>query len=165
MDMIPVLTQEFEQEAEITRKFLPLIPDHKLDWKPHEKNMSLKALAVHIAEIPQWTENALTTHGMDFADGYEPTPINSTDELVELFEESVQKGKEALEAADESDLQGEWSIRNGDQVFMTMTKYETIRHALNQTTHHRAQLGMYLRLLDIPIPGSYGPSADDQQGF
>lgn len=162
MKLIPILQQEFEQEAAITRKFMPLVPQDKFDWQPHNKNMTLKQLAVHIAEIPQWAEMALTTEGMDFADGYEPTPIKSVDGLMNLFEESVQKGKEALQKADEEDLKTDWVMRNGDQVLMTMSKYEMIRHSLNQTTHHRAQLGMYLRLLDIPIPGSYGPSADDQ---
>lgn len=163
MDIISILQQEFEQEAAITRKFLPLIPEDKFDWKPHEKNMTLKQLAVHIAEIPQWAEMALTTDGMDFADGYEPTPIKSREGLMNLFEESVQKGKEALANADEEDLEPDWTMRNGDQVLMTMSKYEVIRHSLNQTKHHRAQLGMYLRLLDIPIPGTYGPSADEQE--
>ena len=162
MDIIPLLKKEFEQEAQTTRKFLSLVAKDKFDWKPHEKNMTLKQLAVHIAEIAAWPEMALRTEELDFADGYEPTPVSSTDELLTLFEASVRKGKEALNEAKEEDLLPDWTMRNGEQVLMVMTKYEVIRHSLNQTTHHRAQLGMYLRLLDIAIPGSYGPSADEQ---
>ena len=162
MKMIPILKKEFEQEAAITRKFLPLVPEEKFGWKPHEKNMTLKELAVHIAEIPAWVDMAFNTDELNFADGYEPTEVKSTEGLMNLFEESVQKGNGALDNADEEDLKLNWIMRNGDQIIMEMTKYEMIRVSLNQTTHHRAQLGMYLRLLDIPIPGSYGPSADDQ---
>lgn len=161
MKMIPVLKQEFEQEAAITRKFLPPIPEDKFDWKPHEKSMTMESLAIHIAEIPAWVDMAFNTEELDFADGYEPTKINGSEGLMNLFEESVQKGKDAFAEATEDDLLPEWTMRNGDQVLMVMSKYEVIRHALNQTTHHRAQLGVYLRLLDIAIPGSYGPSADD----
>jgi uncharacterized damage-inducible protein DinB len=162
MDLIPIFSKELEQEAQTTRKFLKLIPADKFNWKPHKKSMSLKQLSVHIAEIPAWIENALNTSGMDFADGYEPTPISDTDALQSLLEESVQKSKAALDEADEEDLLPDWTMRNGDQVLMVMPKHTVIRHSLNQLTHHRAQLGVYLRLLDIPVPGSYGPSADEQ---
>lgn len=163
MELIPIFKNELEQEVETTRKFLKLVPDDKFDWKPHEKSMSLKELTVHIAEIPGWIETALTTDVLDFADSdYEPTPIENADDLLELLEQSVQKSKAALDEADEDDLLPDWTMRNGDQVLMVLPKHGIIRHSLNQITHHRAQLGVYLRLLDIPIPGSYGPSADEQ---
>ncbi|HKK44316.1 MAG TPA: DinB family protein [Balneolaceae bacterium] len=163
MEIIPLLLKEFTQEAEITRKFLKLVPADKFDWKPHEKSMSLKQLSVHIAELPSWTHMALDTDGMDFAESdYTPTPVKNSEELLSLFEDSFEKGKESLKEAGEKDLQPTWTMRNGDQILNRMTKYEVIRHSFSQTTHHRAQLGVYLRLLDIPIPGSYGPSADDQ---
>lgn len=162
MELIPLFTNELEQEAETTRKFLKLVPDDKFDWKPHEKSMSLKELTVHIAEIPGWIESALSKDVLNFADGYEPAPVESSDDLVKLLEQSVQKSNSALDEADEDDLLPDWTMRNGDQVLIVMPKHEVIRHSLNQLTHHRAQLGVYLRLLDIPIPGSYGPSADEQ---
>lgn len=162
MELIPIFKKELKQEAETTRKFLNLVPDDKFDWKPHEKSMSMKELTVHIAEIPGWIETALTTSVMDFADGYEPTPVENTGELLELLDGSVQKSKAALDEAEEEDMLPDWTMRNGDQVLMVMPKHEIIRHSLSQLTHHRAQLGVYLRLLDIPIPGSYGPSADEQ---
>lgn len=163
MKLIPLFTNELEQEAQTTRKFLKLVPEDKFDWKPHEKSMSLKELSVHIAEIPGWIETALSKDVLDFADNdYEPTPVENSDDLLELLDQSVQKSNTALDEADEEDLLPDWTMRNGDQVLMVMPKHAVIRHSLNQITHHRAQLGVYLRLLDIPIPGSYGPSADEQ---
>jgi uncharacterized damage-inducible protein DinB len=163
MNVIPLLQKEFNQEAEITRKFLERVPIDKFDWKPHEKSMSLQNLVVHIAELLWWAEMALSTKELDFAEmDYTPTPVSNQEELLALFEESYDKGKQALNEADEEDLLPEWTMRNGDQVLMVMTKYEVIRHSLDQTTHHRAQLGVYLRLLDIPVPASYGPTADEQ---
>ena len=91
-----------------------------------------------------------------------PTSVNNTAEILAILEKSVAAGKAALENAKEEDLNGRWVLKNGDQVLADYSKYETIRHSLSQTSHHRAQLGVYLRLLNIPIPGSYGPSADSQ---
>jgi uncharacterized damage-inducible protein DinB len=162
MQIIPLLLKELEQEASTTRKMLQRVPNDQWDWKPHEKSMSMKQLTVHIAELPSWVQMAVTTSELDFAKmDYTPTPVNSTDELVSIFEKSYKEGTDALTAASEDDLLPAWTLRNGEQVYMVMTKYEVIRHSLAQTIHHRAQLGVYLRLLNIPIPGSYGPSADE----
>jgi uncharacterized damage-inducible protein DinB len=162
MQIIPLLMKEMDQEASITRKMLERVPGDKFDWKPHEKSMNMKQLTVHIAELPGWVQMALTTSELDFAKmDYTPTPVGSTEELLSIFEKSYEKGKAALNAANEDDLLPTWTLRNGDQVYNIFTKYEVIRHSFAQTTHHRAQLGVYLRLLNIAIPGSYGPSADD----
>lgn len=162
MDIIPLLLKEMEAEAVTTRKMLALIPTDKLGWKPHEKSMSMESLAVHIAELPSWVSMALTTSELDFAAmDYKPTPIADAKELLPLFETSFTSGHEALQSAKEEDLLPSWTMRSGDKIHAVMTKYEVIRHAFSQTTHHRAQLGVYLRLLNIPIPGSYGPSADE----
>ena len=162
MQIIPLLLKEMEQEAAITRKMLERVPDDKFDWKPHEKSMTLKQLSTHIAELPSWVKMALTTSELDFSKmDYTPTPVSNKDELISVFEKSLAEGKAALSEAKEEDLLPTWTLRNGEKVFSVMTKYEVIRHAFAQTTHHRAQLGVYLRLLNIPIPGSYGPSADE----
>ncbi len=162
MEIIPLLLKEMDQEAQITRKFLKRVPIDQFSWKPHEKSMPLQNLVVHIAELPGWVDMGLNTDGIDFATTpYQPTPVSNSDELLALFEESLEKGKKALSQATEDDLLGTWTLRNGEQIISEMTKYEVTRHAFSQTTHHRAQLGVYLRLLDIPIPGSYGPSADE----
>jgi uncharacterized damage-inducible protein DinB len=162
MDIIQLLLKEFESEATITRKMLERVPDGKWDWKPHPKSMSLESLSVHVAELPGWPHLMLTTSELDFAASpYTPTKITSPADLLAHFEEAVAKGRSALQAATEDDLLPTWTLRNGEQVYSVYTKYEVIRHAIAQNIHHRAQLGVYLRLLDIPIPGSYGPSADE----
>ena len=162
MDIIPLLAKEFEQEAATTRKMLALVPNDKFDWKPHPKSMSMKQLAVHVAEIPSWPDMMLKTSELDFATfPYQPSPAESADDLLKMLEQSVGSTNEAFSKAKEDDLQPTWTLRNGDHIIAVMSKYEAIRHAFSQTTHHRAQLGVYLRLLNIPIPGSYGPSADE----
>lgn len=163
MKVLPLLKNEFEEEAALTRRFIQLIPSEKFEWQPHEKSMTLLALSVHLAEIPGWTDMMLNTTELDFQAGdYKPTTIGSLKELLALFEASFNKGKSALEKAREEDLSERWVMRNGEMILLDLNRYQAIRHSLNQTTHHRAQLGVYLRLLNISIPGSYGPSADDQ---
>ncbi|MDB5208748.1 MAG: DinB family protein [Flavisolibacter sp.] len=162
MDILKALLKEMEAEAVTTRKMLALIPADKLSWKPHEKSMNMQSLAVHIAELPSWVLMGLSTSELDFATmDYTPTVANNATELLALFETSFTSGYNALKAAKEEDLLPSWTMRSGEKVHAVMTKYEVIRHSFSQTTHHRAQLGVYLRLLNIPIPGSYGPSADE----
>lgn len=149
-------------EAVTTRNMLSRIPDDKLDWQPHAKSMPMRTLAVHIAELPTWMPMALNTDGLDFATmDYTLTPVSSTADLVHIFEKSQEAGKMALETATEADLEPTWTMRQGDVILKVHTKGEVIRHAISQTIHHRAQLGVYLRLLEVAIPGSYGPSADE----
>ncbi len=161
--MIPLFLQEIDQEAVTTRKMLERVPADKFDWQPHPKSMTLKQLSTHIAELPSWPAMAVNSTELDFASApYEAVPLTDTKGLLELFEKSLAQGRGALEKADESKLDEEWLLRNGEQILATMTKASMIRISISQTIHHRAQLGVYLRLLNIPIPGSYGPSADDQ---
>lgn len=166
MKIIPAFQQEFEAEAATTRKFLALVPADKLDWQPHPKSMTIRQLATHIAEIPGWVTMAVDTDVLDFAaHPYEPAPVSSVDDLLAIFDREAASGRQTLATVSEEQLDLPWEMRYGDKVLAQLTKGETIRHAFSQTTHHRAQLGVYLRLLDIPIPGSYGPSADDAAGF
>ncbi len=161
---IQMLVKEMDQEAQTTRKMLSRIPDDKYDWKPHPKSMSIRQLAVHIAELPTWVSMALTTDELDFAkNAYAPAPVKNTKELLELLEKSLAEGRARLEKADEKQLAENWSLRHGEKIFFTSTKGEVIRMTYCQIVHHRAQLGVFLRLLDIPIPGSYGPSADETE--
>jgi uncharacterized damage-inducible protein DinB len=162
MDIIKALLKEMETEAITSRKMMQLVPTEKLSWKPHEKSMSMQNLAVHIAELPSWVTMALTSTELDFAAmDYIPTPVTDASDLLLLFETSLKSGVASLTNAKEDDLLPTWTMRTGEQIHAVMTKYEVIRVSLAQTIHHRAQLGVYLRLLNIPIPGSYGPSADD----
>ena len=162
MSIIEMLQKEMESEAQTTRKMLSRIPDDKYDWRPHTKSMPMHNLAVHIAELPSWVSMALHTDGIDFATmDFTPTPVSNTADVLDLFEKSLAEGKAALSNATEADLAPIWTMRNGDVILSTDTRGEVIRMAYSQIVHHRAQLGVYLRLLDIPIPGSYGPSADE----
>jgi uncharacterized damage-inducible protein DinB len=162
MSLIPMLIQEMDHEAQTTRKMLSRVPNDKYDWRPHEKSMTVQNLATHIAELPSWVSMVLTTSELDFASSpYEPKNIRDTKDLLNYMEENLKNGRSELEKACESQLEESWTLRNGDTVYNTSSKAEVIRMAYCQVVHHRAQLGVYLRLLNIPIPGSYGPSADD----
>ena len=162
MRLIPILLKEMENEATTTRKMLERVPDNKFSWSPHPKSMTIQRLATHIAELPTWVTMVLSTRELDFANNsYQQVQIKNTQELQEYFEKSLRQGKESLQKATDEDLLPNWTLRNGEQIYSVNTKGEVIRMAYCQIVHHRAQLGVYLRLLDIPIPGSYGPSADE----
>ncbi len=165
MDSLPNLKNELKQEYETTRKFIDNFPEGKNDYAPHEKSMKMMGLAIHIVEILGWTDYMLKNDKLDFAAGdYQPTVINTKEELQQKMEEFYLASKTALENTDEEILNGRWTMHMGEQLLADFSKYEAIRHALSQLIHHRAQLGIYYRLNDIPVPGSYGPSADEQ-GF
>jgi uncharacterized damage-inducible protein DinB len=162
MTFMEFFLQQLEEEAVTTRKMLSRVPTDKFDWKPHEKSMEIKRLATHVAELPTWIPMTLDTDELDFAKSeYKPVQLKNTDELMQYFEECLIKGRKALEYGNEKDLEKPWTLRNGEQVYSTSPKRDVIRMSLSQIIHHRAQLGVYLRLLNIPIPGSYGPSADE----
>lgn len=162
MATIPSLLKEMANEAATTRKMLSRIPADKLDWRPHPKSMDIRNLAIHIAELPTWTKMALETDELDFATmDYKMPEVTNADDLLAIHEKSLQEGMESLEKADESTFGQPWTLRTGDQVLSVSPREEVIRMSYSQIVHHRAQLGVYLRLLDVPIPGSYGPSADE----
>lgn len=159
--IIPAMLKEFAEENAVTRQFLALVPDDKHDWAPHEKSMKMAALATHIAELPSWVALGVHTDELDFANSsWEPTEVADNAAILAIFDKSVETGVAALNAADEAHFNEEWILRTGDKIHARMTRFEMMRHAFQQTVHHRAQLGVYLRLLNIPIPGTYGPSAD-----
>ncbi len=163
MELIPLFLSEMEQEAKTTRTMLERIPDDKYDWQPHPKSMTIRQLATHIAELPTWVTMVLTTDELDFASNpYQPTEINTTADLMNYAERCIADGRLQLVPENESLLTKPWTLRDGETIYMLSPKHEMIRMTFCQIVHHRAQLGVYLRLLDIPIPGSYGPSADEQ---
>lgn len=158
-----LLAKELEQEAYTTRKMLSIVPNDKYSWKPHEKSMTIKSLVTHIADLLSWPEMVLRTKELDFTNNtHQIDDVNNTLSLINFFDSSAEKSLQALENAELATLDETWILRSGESIFIEGTKYEVIRTSLAQQIHHRAQLGVYLRLLDIPIPGSYGPSADDQ---
>lgn len=162
MNRIGMFLKELNEAAATTRKMLERVPTDKFDWQPHPKSMTVKRLATHIAELPSWITMALTTDELDFANNpYQPEDIKDTEELLAYFEKSLADGRSHLTDQYEEVLDKGWTLRNGEQVYSVEPKADVIRMSLNQVVHHRAQLGVYLRLLNIPIPGSFGPSADE----
>ena len=163
MTFIESFQKELDREAGTTRKMLERVPADKYDWKPHEKSMTLRQLATHVAEIPTWLGMVLTTSELDFAsNSYQPATITNPVEMISFFEKSLTDGRAALANATDEQLKDTWTMRSGAQVFACDPKDEVLRGCFCQVVHHRAQLGVYLRLLNVAIPGSYGPSADDQ---
>jgi len=162
MNRLQLFMQELNSEAGVTRKMLSIVPEDKYDWKPHPKSMSIRQLAGHVAELPGWVEMALNTSELDFATSpYTFPEFKDNKALVAFFEQNLESGMKNLLAAKEETLDEPWTLRNGEQVYMTEPKADVIRTSISQIIHHRAQLGVFLRLLDIPIPGTYGPSADE----
>ncbi|REC44751.1 DinB family protein [Chryseobacterium pennipullorum] len=163
MDTLSQFKDEFETEYQTTKKFFEAYPEGKNEYTPHEKSMKMMPLATHIAEIFEWPNTMLNTSDLDFANSdHQPKQLSSREDLLRTLDQNFKMGKEALEQAREENLRDSWALKNNGQELAKWTKYGSIRHALNQITHHRAQLGVYYRLNDIPLPGSYGPSADDQ---
>jgi len=161
---INTFVAELDEQSVITRKMLERIPSDKFDWQPHPKSMTVQRLATHIAELPSWITITLTTDELDLASSpYQPQAVNNTAELLQYFEQSLAGGRQYLEKTKDAKLGELWTLRNGNDVYSTNTKEEVLRMTFSQMIHHRAQLGVFLRLLNIPIPGSYGPSADEME--
>jgi uncharacterized damage-inducible protein DinB len=162
MTQIDTFLKEMEEEAQTTRKMLALVPDDKFGWKPHEKSMAIERLATHIAELPTWVTMTVNTSELDFnMNAYVPKIVKSNKDLMRFFEESLAEGIATLKKTTDVILPDDWTMRNGDTILSKRTKQEVLRMVYSQIIHHRAQMGVYLRLLNIAIPGSYGPSADE----
>ena len=154
---------EFTHEATSTRRMLEKVPHEKADWKPHGKSMSLAKLAAHVANIPAWMSIILTSDEFDFAKaGYKEDAAASEEELLTVFDRKYRQALQDLQAASDETLRGNWTFRSGDHIIFTLPRIAAIRTlAMNHLLHHRGQLSVYLRLLDVPVPGMYGPSADE----
>ncbi|MBI2258075.1 MAG: DinB family protein [Flavobacteriia bacterium] len=155
---------EVIRESKATRNLLALVPMEKGDFKPHEKSMSLSQLARHVAEIPGWWKECLLQDELDFAKGeYVPKKVENLEALLSLHDEVIENAKKILTEVDDSEFSKNWTMRNGELIFFTLTKDEVVRTwCLNHLYHHRAQLCVYLRMLDIALPSIYGPTADLQ---
>jgi uncharacterized damage-inducible protein DinB len=161
MSINEMLMPELEQEAATTRLLLERVPAKDPGWKPHPKSMSLGDLAVHVANLPAWLEMALTTVELDLAVTPTPAPFTTVDALLASFDRHVASSRAALAKAADADFAVPWSLKSGDQVFFTLPRAVIVRSfVLSHLIHHRAQLGVYLRLLDVPLPPCYGPTAD-----
>ncbi|RYY87223.1 MAG: hypothetical protein EOO15_12510 [Chitinophagaceae bacterium] len=157
------LLPELKQEAANTRRMLERIPFNDTQWKPHAKSFAIGPLANHVADLVNWVAFTLGSEGIDWAEfKYQPENATSSEQLVAIMDKNLEASVKALEAATDEQLMAPWTMRNGEQVFFTMPRIAVIRtFALNHMIHHRAQLSVYLRLLDVPVPGMYGPTADE----
>ena len=154
---------ELEHEAVATRKMLERVPDGEFDWQPHAKSMRLGQLASHIADVPNWIRATVTMEELDFAqNNFQPKEMRSATDLVNYFDQSLGDALEVLRTASDDDLMKSWRLRNGEKIFFEMPRVQVLRSmVMNHLIHHRGQLSVYLRLKDVPLPGAYGPSADE----
>ena len=153
---------ELTHEGAVTRKYLEAVPFDKLAYKPNEKSETLGRLAIHVAEIIAWWKACLNQRELDF-EGFEPQEITSTEALLAYFDTLMEEAKESLSNAQIADFEEDWSMRYGETVYFTLPKKQVLRiFCMHHLVHHRAQLGVYLRMLDIPLTATYGPSADDE---
>lgn len=164
MTMAELLLPEFDQEMAATRKLLERVPDDKLAWKPHEKSFSMGSLASHIATTVTWTVETMNRTEFDLAsvsrEEMNPAAKHRA-ELLSWFDANVSAARTALNKPD-AEYFVPWTLKNGTQIFFTMPRYNCVRaFCLNHIVHHRAQLGVYMRLNNVAVPGVYGPSADE----
>ena len=162
------LLPEFDQEMAITRKTLERVPDDKFAWKPHKKSSTLGWLAGHVATLPGLAKKVITQAELGSAPGEQApgrppwaAPENRK-ELLEAFDKLVAEARAAISETSDADFMRPWTLQKGGQILMSMPKAAVVRSFfMNHLIHHRAQLGVYLRLNDIPVPSTYGPSADE----
>ncbi len=164
MKLIDSLITEFDHEAKTTRKHLERLTDDKLDWRPHAKSFTANGLASHIVECVGWTESLFNRAEFDIDMAtYRPYEAASHADLLKQFDENVTKGKQALAGVDEASLAQLWQLKMNGKLFLERPRADMFRDfVLSHIIHHRGQFSVYLRLLEIPVPGSYGPSADEQ---
>jgi len=164
MDWRELLLAEFDREMATTRKLLERVPMERADYAPHERSTRLGALATHVARLARNPGMVLSTDERNFAteDRSAFAPLETRDALLATFDANVASSRAALAAAPEAKLEGTWTLRAGDRVIFSEPRALVHRfYSMNHLIHHRAQLSTYLRLLDVPIPGMYGPSADE----
>ena len=163
MNQSAVLAPEFIQEMATTRRLIERVPGERGEWKPHEKSFALGHLTQLVATMPGWITRTIRETEIDLGAGSGWSySFQRTDALLEQFDEHVREAREAITAATDPDFDVPWSLRNGDRVYMTMPRGAAVRMHLNHLIHHRGQLSVYLRLIDVPVPSIYGPTADEK---
>ncbi|HET7216065.1 MAG TPA: damage-inducible protein DinB [Terriglobia bacterium] len=166
MTLSEILLPEFEEEVLSTRQTLERVPADKFGWKPHDKSMTMVQLATLVAELPSWAAYTIGQDSLDIAPkdgpGYQSPKVNSTQDLLAIFDQSVASARAAMRGATDEHLLKPWSLLAGGNVIFTLPRYNVLRRTvINHLVHHRAQLGVFLRLNNIPLPAIYGPSADE----
>jgi len=163
MKISDALLPEFDQEMANTRKTLERIPEDKLGWKPHEKSMTLGRLSGHIVELVGWVNTTIATESLNVTmDKFKPIVATSQKQILELLDQSVKESRAAIAGASDEHLIEPWTLAVNGQTIFTLPRVAVLRiSCFNHIIHHRAQLGVYLRLNNVPVPALYGPSADE----
>jgi uncharacterized damage-inducible protein DinB len=158
-----VYALELKNEATATRKIIERLPEDKFQWQPHEKSMKLSRLAGHVVEMIGWTIPTIKQDELDFSTmNYTPTEYTKTSELLDTFDKNIAESTELLSNVSDADMMKNWTLRNGETIYFTMPKVAVMRSmVMNHIIHHRGQLSVYIRLLNVPVPEIYGPSADE----
>jgi len=160
MSMAETLLPEFDQEMATTRRLLERVPDEKGEWKPHPKSFALGHLAQLVSWMPGWITSALKETQLDLATAA-PYSFEKTATLLAGFDRNVREARAAIAESKDEDYGETWSLTNGGQVLFSARRAVIVRQDINHLVHHRGQLTVYLRLLDVPIPSIYGPTADE----
>lgn len=162
MPLVDALLPEYDHEMTTTRKLLERVPDDKLTWKPHPKSFSLGELATHVATIPMWGEMTLTKPELDVGGAPPAAAVPSRTELLASFDKNSAGTRSVLARTSDAELMAPWALKRDGHTIFSMPKAVVWRSfVLNHLVHHRGQLSVYLRMLDVPIPSIYGPSADE----
>ncbi len=164
MPFSETLLPEFDEEMKNTRRLLECVPEGNFDYKPHPKSMTLGRLASHVAEMPSWTAFTLDREVFDLQPDFKPTLAGSRAELLQIFDKGAAEAREKIAAATDEEWRKIWTFKYAGKTIMSMPRSTVMRSTImNHLIHHRAQLGVYLRLNEVAFPGMYGPSADEQK--
>jgi len=162
MALVDALLPEFDHEMTTTRKLLERIPEEKFEWKPHARSFSLGALASHLATLPTWGGDTLNRSEIDIGTDPPTAALPSKAEVMASFDKNVAATRAALAGRSDAELMATWTLKRGGHTLFSMPKTVVWRSfVVNHLVHHRGQLSVYLRLLDVPVPSIYGPSADE----
>jgi uncharacterized damage-inducible protein DinB len=161
MTIAETMLPEFDQEMTTTRRLLERVPSEKGEWKPHPKSFALGHLAQLVAWMPGWMTHTLRQSELDLASAGQYS-YETTETLLDMFDTNVREGREAIASTGDADFAKPWSLKRGGQVLFTAPRAVVARQNISHLVHHRGQLTVYLRLLDVPIPSIYGPTADEQ---
>ncbi len=160
MSISDTLLPEFDQEMAATRRVIERVPDDNPDWKPHPKSFSIAHLAQLLAWMPGWIGQTLTSTELDLAAG-SGYSTQGTETLLGMFDENVRAAREVIAAASDADYEVPWSLKMKGEVLFTLPRRAVVRQHISHLSHHRGQMTVYLRLLDVPVPSVYGPTADE----
>lgn len=161
MTIAETLLPELDQEMASTRRLLERVPTEKGEWKPHPKSFSLGHLTQLVCWMPGWITNTLTETELNLVGG-SPYSYEKTEDLLALFDKNVREARAAIAASKDEDYNVDWSLKFGDRVIFTQPRGAVVRNHINHLIHHRGQLTVYLRLIDVPLPSIYGPTADER---